>query len=309
MAEYVIAPGLVSSRSTRLARQIGLCVIEARPIVMLIYLLRFAAGYALARPADNPTPSWWHLLAAATWLFGIASVYLFDGVMDMVEDRLNRSTRPIARGALSRQVALVVSIVWAVLALLGSLQLGAPYVYLVPVLLLLGWAYAAPPLRLKRWSGAAGATVLIAGLMTFAAGGEAGGGAIDSVTLLIFAIAMSCWMGLVGALAKDFTDVYGDAMVGRRTSAVVRGVGGTAVRLSVNAVGVGVGFLAAAWFFAPVLLAPAVAVTAGATLVVAGCFRRTDGSPRRRPYRAFMATQYAAHVVVLGGAVLLMHGG
>jgi len=221
---------------------------------MLIYLLRFAAGYALARPADNPTPSWWHLLAAATWLFGIASVYLFDGVMDMVEDRLNRSTRPIARGALSRQVALVVSIVWAVLALLGSLQLGAPYVYLVPVLLLLGWAYAAPPLRLKRWSGAAGATVLIAGLMTFAAGGEAGGGAIDSVTLLIFAIAMSCWMGLVGALAKDFTDVYGDALVGRRTSAIVHGVRGAAVRLSVNAAAVGLAFLLVARLFAPVLL-------------------------------------------------------
>ena len=126
---------------------------------------------------------------------------------------------------------------------------------------------------------------------------------------MIFAVAMSCWMGLVGALAKDFTDVYGDAVVGRRTLAVVRGLRRTAVRLSVNAVGVGVGFLVAAWSFAPVLLAPAVAVTVGATLVVAGCFRRTDGGPRRRPYRAFMATQYAAHVVVLGGAVLLLHHG
>src|SRR2546430_135219 len=309
MAEYVIVPQLVSRRPFRLGQQIALCVIEARPIVLLIYLLRFVAGYLLARPADNPTPSWWHLLAVLTWLLGTASVYLFDGVMDMAEDRLNGSVRPIARGALSRTFALVVSIVCAALAVLGSLQLGAPYVFLVPILLLLGYAYAAPPLRLKRWSAAAGATVLIAGLMTFVAGGEAGGGAINSLPLLVFAIAMSCWMGLVGALAKDFTDVYGDAMVGRRTSAVVRGVGRTAVRLSVNAVGVGVGFLAAAWFFAPVLLAPAVAVTAGATLVVAGCFRRTDGSPRRRPYRAFMATQYAAHVVVLGGAVLLMYGG
>jgi 4-hydroxybenzoate polyprenyltransferase len=300
MAEYVIAPQLVSQRSVRLVRQIALCVIEARPVVLLIYLLRFAAGYALARPADNPTPSWWHLLAALTWLLATASVYIFDGVMDMVEDRLNGSTRPIARGALPRQVALVVSIVCAILAMLGARQLGAPYVFLVPVLLLLGYAYAAPPLRLKRWSGAAGATVLTAGLMTFAAGGEAGGGAIDSMTLLIFAVAMSCWMGLVGALAKDFTDVYGDAMVGRRTSAVVRGVGRTAVRLSVNAVGVGLAFLVAAWLLAPVLLLPAAAVTVGALFVILGCLRRTDGSPRRRPYHAFMATQYAAHVMVLG---------
>src|SRR2546423_11130067 len=103
---------------------------------------------------------------------------------------------------------------------------------------------------------------------------------------------MSCWMGLVGALAKDFTDVYGDAMVGRRTSAVVRGVGGTAVRLSVNAVGVGVGFLAAAWFFAPVLLAPAVALTAGATPPVGGCLPRCARRPRRRPRPALLRTPH-----------------
>ena len=253
-----------------------MCVIEARPIVLLIYLLRFVAGYLLARPADNPTPSWWHLLAVLTWLLGTASVYLFDGVMDMAEDRLNGSVRPIARGALSRMFALVVSIVCAALAVLGSLQLGAPYVFLVPILLLLGYAYAAPPLRLKRWSAAAGATVLIAGLMTFVAGGEAGGGAIDSLPLLVFAIAMSCWMGLVGALAKDFTDVYGDALVGRRTSAIVHGVRGAAVRLSVNAAAVGLAFLLVARLFAPVLLLPALAVTIGAAFVILNCFRRTE---------------------------------
>src|SRR2546421_12727510 len=113
--------------------------------------------------------------------------------------------------------------------------------------------------------------------MPFAAGGAAGGGTATAATLLVFAVAMSCWMGLVGALAKDFTDVYGDAMVGRRTSAVVRGVRRTAVRLSVNAVGVGVGFLVAARFFAPVLLGPAGAVALGAVLGVAGCFPRSRG--------------------------------
>jgi hypothetical protein len=41
-------------------------------------------------------------------------------------------------------------------------------------------------------------------------------------------------------------------------------------------------------------------VTVGALLVILGCLRRTDGGPRRRPYHAFMATQYAAHLVVLG---------
>jgi 4-hydroxybenzoate polyprenyltransferase len=139
--------------------------------------------------------------------------------------------------------------------------------------------------------------------MTFVAGGEAGGGAIDSLPLLVFAIAMSCWMGLVGALAKDFTDVYGDALVGRRTSAIVHGVRGAAVRLSVNAAAVGLAFLLVARLFAPVLLLPALAVTIGAAFVILNCFRRTDGSPRRRPYHAFMAAQYTAHLVVLGAAV------
>jgi 4-hydroxybenzoate polyprenyltransferase len=304
MAEYVIAPRLVSQRSLVLGRQIALCIVEARPVVLLIYLLRLAAGYALARPVADPEPASRILLAALTWLLATVSVYLFDGVMDMAEDRLNGSTRPIARGDLPQPVALAVSIGCAGLAVAGALHLGRPYVVLVPVLILLGYAYAAPPLRLKRWSGATGATVLIAGLMTFVAGAAAGGGSAISTRLTVFAIAMSCWMGLVGALAKDFTDVYGDALVGRRTCAVVHGIRGAAIRLSVNAVGVGVGFLVVARFVAPILLWPAVVVTLGAVLVVSGSARPAQGKPNRSPYRAFMATQYAAHLVVLPAVLL-----
>src|SRR2546421_675559 len=56
MAEYLLEPHAISRRSLRLGQQIALCVIEARPIVLLIYLLRFVAGYALALPPEEPAP-------------------------------------------------------------------------------------------------------------------------------------------------------------------------------------------------------------------------------------------------------------
>ncbi len=308
MAEYLIEPGGIARKSRLWFREIALCVIEARPLVLLIYLLRLAAGYVLVRPGTVPTPLWRPLVVVLTWLFAAGSVYLLDGVTDMMEDRLNGSSRPIARGALRREVALVVSIVWAGLALAGSVPLGTPYTVLVPLMLLLGYLYVVPPMRLKRWSVGAGATVLVAGLLTFVAGGAANGTpvavVVTSVPLLIFAAAMSAWMGLVGALAKDFTDVYGDAAAGRRTSAVVRGAHRTAWRLSINAAAIAVVFLAAARRLAPGLLWPAAALALGAMAVILGSTRTAD--PRRRPgpYRAFMTTQYLAHLALLSVAMV-----
>jgi 4-hydroxybenzoate polyprenyltransferase len=283
----------------RWSYQLRLCVVEARPVVLLIYAMRFSVAFAIAYPGMSSTAAWRLPVAMVTWLLAAASVYLVDGVMDVVEDRLNGSTRPIARGALPRRVALAVSMIWAGLAITGAVLLGAPYVFLVPTLLLLGYAYSGPLLRLKRWSPAAGATVLIAGLLTFAAGGAVSGPVHLSMTLIVFAIAMSSWMGFVGVLAKDFSDVLGDALTGRRTCAVVRGVRGAARRLSLNAFGVGLGFLAGAILIDDLLIWPAAVVVLGAAAVAYGCRPGPARIQPRRSYRAFMVTQYLAHAVVL----------
>jgi 4-hydroxybenzoate polyprenyltransferase len=287
------------SLSVRRAEQLRLCVVEARPVVLLIYAVRLVVAFALVHVGIRPFQLWRLPVALLTWLLAVASIYLLDGVMDVVEDRLNGSSRPIARGALPRPFALTVSGLWAGLSMAGALVLGSPYTYLVPAMLLMGYAYSGPLPRLKRWSSAAGATVLVAGLLTFVAGGGVSGSLPGSLTLVVFAIAMSSWMGLVGALAKDFSDVPGDALVGRRTSAVVRGVRRTAWLLTFNAFVVALGFLAGALLVNHLLLWPAAVVAFGAFAVAFGCYSRSARTKPRRPYRAFMVTQYLAHVIVL----------
>lgn len=283
--------------------QVLLCVVEARPVVLLIYVMRFAVAFALAYP--DAQASWRLPVALFTWLAVAGSVYLFDGVMDVVEDRANGSTRPIARGALPVRVAATVSAVWAAMSTVGAILLGAPYVFLVPFGLVLGYAYSGALLRLKRWSLGAGATVLIAGVLTFLAGGAVHGALPTSARLFVFAIAMSAWMGLVGAVAKDFADVPGDLHTGRRTCAVVKGVQFAARRLSVNALLVAAGFVVAAALVDHVLLWPATAVLFGAGAIALACRPGSAEARPRRPYRTFMVTQYAAHAGTLLAVVVL----
>jgi 4-hydroxybenzoate polyprenyltransferase len=276
------------------------CLVEARPSVLVIYTMRFLVAVALTMvAAPLATAPWWRLpTALAVWLCVAASVYLFDGVTDVVGDRVNGSRRPIARGVLPVPVAAAVAAVWAGLAVVGAVGLGHGYLTLVCLALLLGWAYSAPPLRLKRWTWSAGATVILAGLLTFTAGAVAVGATSLPTTLLLFAIAMSCWMGFVGALAKDLSDVAGDVATGRRSSAVVRGLPAAGRRLSGNALLVAATFVIAAAAVDRVLLWPAAAVLAGAVAIALTCRDTRLRRATRGPYRIFMTTQYVAHGVV-----------
>ncbi|WP_198348190.1 UbiA family prenyltransferase [Plantactinospora sp. KBS50] len=284
------------------------CVVEARPCVQVIFLLRFVAGFVLTRPAGAAIPLGRLLIAGISWELAVVSAYLFDGVMDVVEDRLNGSTRPIAAGALSRGFAAVVSGAAALASLAGAFVLGGAYPIFVGISLVLGYAYCAPPARLKRSSRAAGATVIICGLLTFLAGASVYGPVRINVDLTIFAVVMSLWMGLVGALAKDFSDTAGDAAAGCRTTALVRGDARARRLVARNALAVGIGFPVAAVVFAPGLTWPALAMSAGA--VVVAWFTRSNlslGSRKRRrlPYRAFMATQYAVNCALLLTGLIL----
>lgn len=291
----------VHRRSWRLTgRYLWWCFIEARPAVLAIYTMRFLVAGALAAvAAPDDTADWWRMpTALGAWLCVAASVYLFDGVTDVVGDRVNGSRRPIARGTLPVPVAAGVAAAWAGLAVAGAAVLGVAWLGLVGLALLLGWAYSAPPLRLKRWTATAGAVVVLAGMATFTAGAVAAGGGGLPPALLVFAVAMSCWMGFVGALAKDLSDVAGDAATGRRTSAVRRGVPATGRRVSVNALLVAVAFGAAAVGVDPVLRWPAAALACGAVTIAVTCRRRRPAGPTRQPYRIFMTTQYVAHGAV-----------
>src|SRR5215475_446912 len=201
-----------------LAETLALCFVEARPVVQVMFLLRFGAGVALAGGGEPLRV----LAGFVCWACATFFTYLINGVADVVEDRVNGSRRPIARGDLAPEVAAAVAWYAAVLAVLLGLALGLTTGLLVVTFLACGYVYSGKPFSCKRFTGTAVAVVLLAGGLTYAAGYEVGAGSnggIVSGALVLFGTAMSLWMGLVGALAKDMSDAAGDRAAGRLTVA------------------------------------------------------------------------------------------
>ncbi|MGP3917899.1 UbiA family prenyltransferase [Nonomuraea sp. 10N515B] len=287
---------------------LGLCLSEARPIVQIIFLFRFLTGAALGYAAGETD------LAAVgfgafTWECAVVFVYLLNGATDVLEDRINGSRRPIASGVLPRHVALRYVRLTGVGALAGGIVMGWEFLVAVVIFMLLGYLYSAPPFQLKNNPGATIAVAALGGLVTYLAGSAsaasasaasasaASGGGLPA---LVCAGAMSLWMGLVGAIAKDFGDIDGDRAAGRRTIAVL--LGDTAARRLVGLIApaLGVAFVLAALHVAPVLIMSAVVTLLGAIVVAwfALTPARGDRNALRRPYRAFMTTQYGSHAGV-----------
>lgn len=295
---------------------IRLSLMEARPIVQVMFGLRFLCGSAIAltmTPASAPLRIVAGLFA---WQCAIVFTYLLNGVMDITEDRVNGSCRPIARGALSLTAARRVVVGSAVVGIASGIA-GPVVAVLVAVLMLLGYLYSGPPWFLKRTATGTLAVLNLAGLLSYTAGLFAAGGRHFTETGLICAIAMSLWTGLISSTTKDLPDVAGDAAAGRRTAAVR--FGERPVRRLAAALGLllAAAFLAAAIGAAPMAVPPAVATQLGAVLLAVVCLggappawlaRRLRAGSRRRgrqPYQAFMLTQYATHLCMLGSAAAI----
>jgi 4-hydroxybenzoate polyprenyltransferase len=292
---------VVVGRTRRLIGTLYLCFLESRPTVQVMFLLRFLAGASFAGGffAGKVDLCLW--VAAALWFCATSSVYILNGVMDVEEDRANGSARPVARGRLSAGGAAAVAAGLAALALAGGIARGDWMVWSVLAALVLGWAYSAPPFYLKRSPAGLAAVAILGGLLTYQAGYAAAGGGGEIVSLVVFATMMSLWMGLVGQ-AKDLSDVEGDRRAGRKSGPVAWGEDVARWAVSGAALCIGVGSLFSAALFAPDLLGSAVVLTCGASVVAAlalSPWSRGERPTRRRPYRAFMLTQYCAHLVVL----------
>lgn len=275
---------------------------EARPVVQVVFLLRFAVGARLApRPEGS---SWPHPFAVLAWWLAVVAVYLLNGVMDYGEDIANHSQRPIARGALPRSVAAALAAGAAIASMACSIT--APGLVLCAAMFLaLGWAYSSPPWASKRTSGTSALTVLGLGLSTYIGGWAAVGGRIGPGAL-VFATAGSVWMAGVGALLKDLSDIPGDQAAGRRTIAVRWGPDTARVVATAAALGVGCLGVAASLIWAPRTLAGTLPFLAGG-LWLGWSSTRSSAPPdpgggrdaQRSPYRAFMITQYAANLLML----------
>jgi 4-hydroxybenzoate polyprenyltransferase len=274
-------------------------LLESRPLVQVMFLSRFLAGAALTGRAGAHLAS--VAAGAVAWFAAAVAVYVFNGIMDVAEDRGNGSRRPIASGRLPRASAAIFTSCAAALAL----GIGTTAGIAVGALLFLGlgYLYSGPPRPAKRSGVATCAVIAALGLVTFWAGARAAQG--HSVAAAVFGLVMSGWMGLVGALAKDITDMPGDALAGRHTFAVRYGIIPVARGAAAFAFAVAVAGVTAATLTAPVLLPSMLVLTVGAGRIAGDC-RSLAGETPRNPYRSFMAAQYAA-IAVLGITLLARH--
>ncbi|MFJ2031740.1 UbiA family prenyltransferase [Streptosporangium sp. NPDC087985] len=291
--------GAINGQAVRLAWS------EARPAVQVIFQLRLLTG-ALVGAGALADVSWGAMAAgAAAWLLLTWSTYLLNGAADVVEDQSNGSTRPIARGDLDALTGGRLATLLGAAGLSLSAVVSERFFLLALLLSVLSWAYSTGPAPLKNTVAGVQVTVVGAGLLTYLAGINVAGGSLTE-TVLVLAVAMSAWMG-IGGLAKDLSDVAGDRAAGRHTLPLLWGERGARLAIATAATVVGTAFLTAALTLAPGLLPVAGLVLAGSLVLAAvalGRWSEGDRAARRRPYRIFMITQYAAHLTILLQLVL-----
>lgn len=285
----------------RSATAVALCWREARPVVQCVFQLRFAVGLVLALAGAGTFDPVMVGLGSSAWLLTTWAVYLLNGISDVVEDRANASSRPIAAGALPVPVAFATVGFLAVAAMLLGAMVSPLMAALVAAMLGLGWCYSMGARPQKNTTTGFMGVVTAGGMLTYLAGWHVGGAGTMSPTLAVFGVAMAAWMGVAG-MTKDLSDVHGDALAGRQSVPVVLGDRRSRLVIAAAAVSLGATFLATALATAPVVVVPAAVVCAGS--LVLACVATTGlgrggQSRRRRPYRAFMVTQYVANLTVL----------
>jgi 4-hydroxybenzoate polyprenyltransferase len=233
----------------------------------------------------------------AGWWMLTTAVYVFNGVSDIGADRGNASHRPIATGRLGLTGALLATGILSVCGLAVCAVVDPIDFVLGCGFLALGWAYSAGP----AWKNhpLAFAVVIGAGAcLTYAAGlicrGRATSGELPVVIML------AAWVSICCA-TKDFSDIAGDRMAGRRTWPILLGASRAARVLAALAVAA-----AASCAAFTLTLGDGVGtglVLASGSVLLAAVLLRTAAAPqrhvRRRSYRTYMATQYAANFALM----------
>ncbi|MEY9862677.1 4-hydroxybenzoate polyprenyltransferase [Catenulispora sp. GAS73] len=280
-------------------RPLAACWSEARPVVQAVFVMRFLAGALLVDPGHLAHPGR-IALAAAGWSCSTIAIYVFNGIADRREDIANGSTRPIASGRLSVRYASRVVAVLACAALGCAWSFGFTEGLCATLFLLVGYGYSGPPFPLKNTYISCTLGGIALGLITYLGGCAAVGHGI-SAPFAIFAVSMSLWMGGVGGIAKDLSDVEGDRIAGRRTLPIVVGERSARRLLAAVAAVVALSFGGAARISSAPLVWSAGVVLIGAVVVGRLSFVSPTSRDRRRmrsPYRAFMWTQHVTHIVL-----------
>jgi chlorophyll synthase len=252
-----------------------------------------------------PVAESWPTLLAGVVLAGPMVCATSQAVNDWFDrdvDAINEPLRPIPSGRLPGRTGLYVAVAWTLLSLAVATVLGAWGFMAAVAGLALGWAYSAPPLRLKRngWYGNAACAACYEGLPWFT-GAALMVGALPGAPILAAAFLYS--VGAHGIMTlNDFKSIEGDRLTG---------VGSLPVRLGAE----GAARAACVFMLAPQLVvialllawsAPvhAIAVTL-LVLVQARMMLRFCGAPRERALwlSAFGVPLYVTGMMVTAFAI------
>jgi len=207
-------------------RRVRLFLVLARPAVVMLVALFALVGLAQAGHANDPV-AFAKVLAVvlATLVFAVA-------VNDLADERIDRvnlpadTARPLVAGTGTRREMIGVAAVSAFVALAASLLLQRPAIFVVGGGLLFTAAYSLRPVRIAE-RGVLAPMLLPAGYVAvpYLLGVMAVRAAVTGTDLLLLA---GLYAGFVGRiLLKDFRDVRGDTLFGKRTFLVRHGRGPT----------------------------------------------------------------------------------
>jgi 4-hydroxybenzoate polyprenyltransferase len=200
--------------------RIRLVLLLARPAVVVLLIMFTATGLAEAgRPAGILTLGRALLTVSAFLLFSVA----WNDLADEAIDRVNLpGQRPLTTGAATRSEFVVIGVVSGALALAIGATLGWSVLVVTVAGLGVSAGYSVRPVRLAD-RGAVASLVLPAcyvavpyllGLLAVR----------HQVTVAELALAGALYLGFIGRiLLKDFRDVRGDALFGKRTFLVRHG--------------------------------------------------------------------------------------
>jgi 4-hydroxybenzoate polyprenyltransferase len=267
----------MGEQQVSLADHVRARIAMARPMVLFTMALFAAVGLAASGAYDRP--------AAVVLVMLVVTGYLLYSVLvndlaDEVIDRVNLAGmpgRPLVEGRADRAELVVTAAAAAAVALGGALALGGAAPAIVAGGLVVSTAYSLPSVRLAG-RGAIASLVLPGPFVAipFLLGLVAGDAPLTRSNGLLLA---GLYIGFIGRiLLKDFRDLRGDALFGKRTFLVRHGRAATC-RFSAVCWTVGSILLSVAPGATPVLAASDLVLVAVALALLRAL--RSDGGARR----------------------------
>jgi 4-hydroxybenzoate polyprenyltransferase len=219
----MISNHMHSPTSASLPTRVRVLIAVTRPPVLALLALYAATGLAAAggntRSLTAVLPTF--VVVAGFLIFSVS----VNDLADVEIDRVNLATRrdrPLVTGSACRRELAVTAVVGALVALGAAASLGLAVLAVCGIGLVISAAYSLGPIRLAA-RGAVASMVLPACYVAvpYLTGALSTSTRVGSATLTLLA---GLYVGFIGRiLLKDFRDVRGDALFGKRTFLVRHG--------------------------------------------------------------------------------------